>query len=644
MTGINVGAQPYWNAEATMLMHTRGILVMTPESAMVLTGKQALDFAGGVSAEDNFGIGGYDRIMGPNGQAQYWAPRPPGACRTLLAHYEHTYVAPGERFPRRADTADPIDRDVRTAPHAAPASALHRVGDVFSDEANPGRKLPFDIRSVMRAVTDADHIPLERWAAMRDAEAAVVWHAHLGGWPVSLLGIESHPLPRAGVLPADGPEQWTSGTLFPRSAKKIARAINAASGRVPVVVLANLAGFDGSPESMRELQLEFGAEIGRAVVNFRGPIVFCVISRYHGGAFVVFSQRLNEQLEAVAVDGARASVIGGSAAAAVVFAREVDAAARADERDPRARRADRGRRGDRPGRAAVRARRALDRRARREDGRVRGPLRRRAQRRAGGPHGLGQLDRRPRRAAPLPDRGGRARHGAHAGAGVVRRWPPAGSPDRSLTSLRATLGSASASAACSPASAFPSGGRTGASGAGRRRPRSAARDPAVEVLAAADGAPEAWRGDERLPVSLSLSHREGLALVAVTEAPAVVGCDLERLEPRSAAFVATGWRRPSRRSSRATPIAPPQPGVDGQGSGGEGAPRRAAARRPHGGHAPRDRDAARRMAAARRGVGGRRHRHARVVARAGRLRDDGGARSGRAAAVRAHMSRSNSAR
>jgi acetyl-CoA carboxylase carboxyltransferase component len=73
VAGINVGAQPYWNAEATMLMHTKGILVMTPESAMVLTGKQSLDFSGGVSAEDNFGIGGYDRVMGPNGQAQYWA-------------------------------------------------------------------------------------------------------------------------------------------------------------------------------------------------------------------------------------------------------------------------------------------------------------------------------------------------------------------------------------------------------------------------------------------------------------------------------------------------------------------------------------------------------------------------------------------
>ena len=88
VAGINVGAQPYWNAEATMLMHTKGILVMTPDSAMVLTGKQSLDFSGGVSAEDNFGIGGYDRVMGPNGQAQYWVPNLAAACELLIEHYD----------------------------------------------------------------------------------------------------------------------------------------------------------------------------------------------------------------------------------------------------------------------------------------------------------------------------------------------------------------------------------------------------------------------------------------------------------------------------------------------------------------------------------------------------------------------------
>jgi acetyl-CoA carboxylase carboxyltransferase component/biotin carboxyl carrier protein len=332
VAGINVGAQPYWNAEATMLLHTRGILVMTPDSAMVLTGKQALDYSGGVSAEDNFGIGGYDRIMGPNGQAQYWAEDLAAACEILFAHYEHTYVAPGERFPRRAPTTDPVDRDVGTFPHSVPTSDFKTVGDIFSQETNPERKKPFDIRTMMRAVGDQDHTPLERWAAMAAAESAVVFDAHLGGYPVTLLGIESQALPRSGFLPADGPDQWTAGTLFPRSSKKVARAINAASGNRPVVVLANLSGFDGSPESLRNLQLEYGAEIGRAVVNFDGSIVFCVVSRYHGGAFVVFSGTLNDDMEVIAVEGSYASVIGGAPAAATVFARDI---AKRTDADPR---------------------------------------------------------------------------------------------------------------------------------------------------------------------------------------------------------------------------------------------------------------------------------------------------------------------
>ena len=333
VNGINVGAQPYWNAEATMLMHTRGILIMTPKAAMVLTGKRALDFSGSISAEDNLGIGGYGRIMGLNGQGQYWARDIEEGCHILLRHYEHTYVAPGERFPRRAESSDPIERDVRNSPHAnGHENAFERIGDIFSDQTNPGRKKSFDIRKVMMAVIDQDHQPLERWPGMRAAETTVIWDAHLGGYPICLIGIESRQIPRIGFVPADGPEQWTAGTLFPMSSKKVARAINAASNNRPVVLLANLSGFDGSPESMRRLQLEYGAEIGRAVVNFQGPMAFCVINRYHGGAYVVFSRALNENLEVFALEGTYASVIGGAPAAAVVFAGEVEARTRKDSR------------------------------------------------------------------------------------------------------------------------------------------------------------------------------------------------------------------------------------------------------------------------------------------------------------------------
>jgi acetyl-CoA carboxylase carboxyltransferase component len=74
-------------------------------------------------------------------------------------------------------------------------------------------------------------------------------------------------------------------------------------------------------------------------VNFDGPIVFCVISRYHGGAFVVFSKTLNDSMQVMAVEGSFASVIGGAPAAGVVFAGEVDARTGAD---PRVRALERG--------------------------------------------------------------------------------------------------------------------------------------------------------------------------------------------------------------------------------------------------------------------------------------------------------------
>ena len=330
--GTNVGAQSYWNALATMLLHTRGALVMTPDAAMVLTGRRALEASGGVAAEDEVGIGGFERIMGANGEAQYFARDLPEAYRLLYEHHRFTYVVPGEGAPRRHRTRDPSTRDVTDAPYGIEGHGFQTVGEIFDDAVNPGRKRPFAMRALMGAVVDRDGGHLERWGSWIGAETAIVWDAHVGGVPVCLIGIESQSVARDGDRPPDGPTEWNGGTLFPLSSKKVARALNAASGVRPVVVLANLSGFDGSPESMRKLQLEHGAEIARAVVNFAGPILFLVVSRYHGGAYVVFSKELNDGLRAAALEGSYASVIGGNAAASVVFTREVRARAVADAR------------------------------------------------------------------------------------------------------------------------------------------------------------------------------------------------------------------------------------------------------------------------------------------------------------------------
>jgi biotin carboxyl carrier protein len=111
VVNINVGAQPYWNAEATMLMHTKGVLIMCADGAMVLTGKQALDYSGGVSAEDNLGIGGYDRVMGPNAERAGTVlgprcpgglPDPPPPLRQDLRHAGRAVPPPGrDRRPAR---------------------------------------------------------------------------------------------------------------------------------------------------------------------------------------------------------------------------------------------------------------------------------------------------------------------------------------------------------------------------------------------------------------------------------------------------------------------------------------------------------------------------------------------------------------
>ena len=58
----------------------------------------------------------------------------------------------------------------------------------------------------------------------------------------------------------------------------------------------------------------------------------------------------------------------------------------------------------------------------------------------------------------------------------------------------------------------------------------------ISICAAADGAPEVrLAGSDK--VSISISHRQGVALCAVAEADTALGCDLEMIEPRSQAFI-----------------------------------------------------------------------------------------------------------
>jgi 4'-phosphopantetheinyl transferase len=59
----------------------------------------------------------------------------------------------------------------------------------------------------------------------------------------------------------------------------------------------------------------------------------------------------------------------------------------------------------------------------------------------------------------------------------------------------------------------------------------------IEIRAAADGAPEVFLRGGRAPVTLSLTHSHGVAMCAVAEPGATIGCDAEYIEERSDALV-----------------------------------------------------------------------------------------------------------
>ena len=60
----------------------------------------------------------------------------------------------------------------------------------------------------------------------------------------------------------------------------------------------------------------------------------------------------------------------------------------------------------------------------------------------------------------------------------------------------------------------------------------------IEIRPAPSGAPEVFFDNQPAAVTISLSHRSGIAACAVAISGVEIGCDLEIVEPRSDAFVA----------------------------------------------------------------------------------------------------------
>lgn len=59
----------------------------------------------------------------------------------------------------------------------------------------------------------------------------------------------------------------------------------------------------------------------------------------------------------------------------------------------------------------------------------------------------------------------------------------------------------------------------------------------IQIVSASSGAPEVCFAKSPAEITISLSHREGMAACAVAGCKMALGCDLETIEPRSDAFL-----------------------------------------------------------------------------------------------------------
>jgi 4'-phosphopantetheinyl transferase len=76
---------------------------------------------------------------------------------------------------------------------------------------------------------------------------------------------------------------------------------------------------------------------------------------------------------------------------------------------------------------------------------------------------------------------------------------------------------------------------------------------AIAIIADDDGAPHALGIDGSLPASISITHRDGVAVCAVGEAGVALGCDLELVEARPAVFAGDWFTAVERARVDATP-------------------------------------------------------------------------------------------
>ncbi len=328
----NIGAQSYWNALAAIMPGTCGLLIMTPHGSMALTGPNALvcalhnvhsqdipTYAKGLYPDGLQSLSGYTLVHGPNSDAMIMTKDLQTACELLIRHHYYSYLGANERMVSRR-IIDELNQDQNP-----PTPEIHLNLDKEINKLLKGFKPNRDI--ILEALRDrGSPQPIRLW---NDAKGIRGQSLRKGDFPqeatIIIQEMLIDGLPTMVIFSPVGP-------ITPADADIIARAIHKANARMPVMIIGSLTGFSCDPLSMENRQLLAGASIAKAIVEHQGPILVVNLGNLVGGTFVVLSKQLNRHLIILAIEGSRIQVIGGNAAAKVIFHSSICKQA---EEDPR---------------------------------------------------------------------------------------------------------------------------------------------------------------------------------------------------------------------------------------------------------------------------------------------------------------------
>jgi len=324
----NIGAQSYWDAMATILNETSGILIMTPRGCMALTGPSALvsalyrtvhseelpEYTKTLYPKGLQSLSGYETVHGPNSDSMLFAKNIKEACYMLLKHHYYSYIHPSEKITS-------IRPQLTVKEHEENVDTVRLEIDNFLKGLKPNREIILDY------IRDKDSpTALQFWKDIKGIQAQEFKNGDLPQTPTTIVEeMLIGGFPTLVIFTATGP-------LTPVDAEIIARGIYKASARMQVLVIGSLSGFSCDPLSMTNRQLQAGSYIAKAIVDHDGPMLIVNLGNLVGGTFVVFNKQLNPDVRILAIEGARVQVVGGKAAAKVVFHSQISKRADSDSR------------------------------------------------------------------------------------------------------------------------------------------------------------------------------------------------------------------------------------------------------------------------------------------------------------------------